>query len=350
MNETPPDPAPIRELAWAHIRSSTLAAAVELQIFSALGRAPGQGVAGLGRELGCSERGLRALLDALVAMELLEKDGESPGERYRNAPLAASYLDENSADYLGDWLADPRPAEDWRRLAECVRSGRPLGTVHERESAEDFFPRLIPMLHAVFREPARRGAAELLRRLPPSAEPYVLDLACGSGVWGIAVAEAETRARIAALDFPGILERTRAYAERHGVADRFSWLPGDLHEVALGEARFAAAILGNIVHAVGTASSRELFRRLYRALIPGGVVAVVDQIPDDDRRGPVQPLLFALNMLLHTQEGGTYTRAEYRSWFEEAGFARVETADIGMQSPLLLAIKDGSRGPIRPRE
>jgi hypothetical protein len=153
------------------------------------------------------------------------------------------------------------------------------------------------------------------------------------------VAEADPSARITMQDFPGVLEHTREYVRRHGIADRCEYLPGDLKQVDFGEGRYDLALLGNIVHSEGEASSRDLFRRLHRALRSQGQVAVVDLLPNEDRTGPPRSLIFALNMLLHTATGDTYTLTEYTHWLTEAGFAQVETADIGSHSPLVIAVK-----------
>ena len=126
-----------------------------------------------------------------------------------------------------------------------------------------------------------------------------------TSVWGIAVAEADPEAHVTAQDFPALFDLTRHYTERHGVADRYDYLPGDLKTVDFGEERFDLALLGNIVHSEGVDSSRNLFGRLHKALKPGGRIVVIDMIPGDERTGPPFPLLFALTMLLMTEKGGT---------------------------------------------
>jgi ubiquinone/menaquinone biosynthesis C-methylase UbiE len=134
--------------------------------------------------------------------------------------------------------------------------------VEGKERAEAFFPVLIRSLHVFNRERAQRlaeavGAGTTQRGLS------VLDVACGSAVWSIAFAEADAEARVTAQDFPRVLEETKQYTDRHGVAGRFDCLPGDLNEVSFGADRFDVAILGNIVHSGGETSSRRLFRRLH---------------------------------------------------------------------------------------
>src|SRR5262249_47699390 len=131
----------------------------------------------------------------------------------------------------------------------------------------------------------------------------VVDIACGSGVWGIGVAEADASATVTFQDFPGVLEHTRGYAKRHGLEGRSNYLAGDLKQVDLGTERFDVALLGNIVHSEGEPSTRDLLKRLHRALRPNGQVAIVDMIPNDQRTGPPYPLIFAVNMLVNTEFG-----------------------------------------------
>lgn len=330
-----PDPAPIRELGWAFARSAALAAAVELRLFNHLASGPAT-AAEVAAAAGTSPRGTRMLLDALVALELLEREGGG----YRLTPVAACYLVEGRPDYLGASFQVLQEGDEdpWDHLADCVRSGRPWRAVDEDRAASSFFPRLVTGLHITYRDPARRTAAFLLENLGRRG-PEVLDVGAGSGVWGIALAEADPEARVTALDFPAMLDVTRDYAGRHGLLERFAWLPGDLREVELGTARFDVAILGNIAHSAGEAATRGLLRRLHEALRPGGLVAIADMVPADDRRGPPYPLLFALNMLLHTEQGDVFTTAQYREWFAAAGFAETRTADIGSHSPLVVGVR-----------
>ncbi len=113
-----------------------------------------------------------------------------------------------------------------------------------------------------------------------------------------------------------------------------------MKEVDFGENRYDLALLGNIVHSEGEESSRDLFKRLYRALKSGGRVAIIDMIPNNERTGPPFALIFALNMLVNTEKGGTYTLEEYTRWLSDAGFKRVESADIQSHSPLIICYKD----------
>lgn len=331
---TPSPLEQIMQMNFSFAPACIMTAALRLGVFSHM--AAGAGTAAeVARAAGASERGTRMLLDALTGFGLLTKSGEA----YELTPHARQYLVRESPDYAGGLSESGAAFEAWTHLDECVRTGQPVHRVETQERAEEFFPMLVRTLHVVNREPARR-TAEALGAGTDRKGLRVLDVACGSGVWGIALAEADPQARVTAQDFSGVLPTTREYVRRHGLEERFDFLAGDLKEVNFGEARYDVALLGNIVHSEGEDSSRELFRRLRRALKSGGRIVVIDMLPNDERTGPPYQLIFALNMLVNTERGDTYTLAEYTRWLHEAGFPRVETADIGSHSPAVIGHAD----------
>lgn len=321
------------QLHFSFAPARVLTAALQLKTFSHI--AAGQETApAIARAAGASDRGTRMLLDMLTALQLLNKEDG----RYALPPFTARYLVHESPDYLGFIMESDALWDAWSHLTDCVRTGRPYRPVNQQRQAEEFFPALVRGLHVTNREPARR-LAEALGAGHEHRGLRALDVACGSGVWGIAVAEADPEARITAQDFPGVLDLTRKFLDKHGVTGRYDFLPGDLKNADLGESHYDLALLGNIVHSEGESSSRDLFRRLHRALKPHGRVAILDMIPNDDRTAPPFPLTFALNMLVNTDEGDTYTLAQFRAWLGEAGFARIETVDIGSHSPAIVATR-----------
>lgn len=327
-------PETLMQMAFSFGPARVLATALQLRVFSHIEKGNERAEA-VAQAAGASVRGMRYLLDALVGFQLLSKTGD----RYALVPVSAQFLVQDKPDYIGGIMESERWFESWTHLTETVRTGRPPHRVETQEMAEQFFPLLVRSLHVSNREPARR-TAQALGAGTSQKGLRVVDVACGSGIWGIAIAEADPEARITAQDFPGMFETTREYLKRHGLEDRYDFLPGDLKDADFGADRFDVALLGNIVHSEGERSSRDLFRRIHRALKSGGRIVIVDMIPNDERTGPPFPLLFALNMLLHTEEGGTYTLAEYTDWLKDAGFRRVETADIGSHSPIIIGYKD----------
>ncbi|HWP84794.1 MAG TPA: class I SAM-dependent methyltransferase [Terriglobia bacterium] len=327
------DPEILHQLHFSFVPSRVLSVGVRMGVFShvAAGR---QTVPAIARAAGGSERGMRMLLDALVALGLLTK----AGQRYGLTPLAARYLVRKSPDYLGSFLETDGLWESWGKLEQVIRTGQPVFRVEQQDRAEQFFPVLVRTLHVLQRDRAVT-AARALGSLQRRKGLRVVDVACGSGVWSIPYAEANRTARVTAQDFPAMLKVTRQYLKRHGVLNQYDFLPGDLKSVDFGISGYDVAILGNIVHSEGERSSRNLFGRLHRALVPGGRLVIVDMVPNDDRTGPPFPVFFALNMLVNTEQGDTFTLAEYRRWLKEAGFSSVTDKDIGAHSPLIIATK-----------
>jgi ubiquinone/menaquinone biosynthesis C-methylase UbiE len=317
------DPAPLMQMSFSFAASKILSTAVQLDIFSHIADGA-QTAAEIARLAQASERGTRMLLDALCGFELLTKRKDT----YGLSPLAANFLVRRSPDYAGAFLESDEHWEGWSKLTEAVKTGEPIHAVFDPSEAERFFSMLTRTLHVQNRLPSQR-LAKILGAGTKQQGLRVLDVGCGSGVWGIAIAEAYADARVTAQDLPKVLEQTRNYVEKCGVANRYDFLPGDLHRVMFPEGKYDLVLLGHIVHGESEASARQLFRKLQQALKPGGRLAIIDMIPNDERSGPPFPLIFALNMLVHTDAGGTYTFSEYTEWLMGAGFSSVEMLDFG---------------------
>ncbi len=320
-------------LMGGFIPSRVAMTAVQVGIFDAI-EAGATTAETIAEHCECDPRATRMLLDTTTALGMCQKaDG-----RYSLGPLTQKLLVSSSPNYIGALVQSNVMWDRWSHLTETVRTGEPVAQVESPGVAAAFFPSLVAALHLRNRRGAQLVAQWLKNRLP-AFDARVLDVACGSGVWSIAIAEACPQSHVTANDFPALLERLPAYLEPHGLTDRYSFLAGDLKAVDFGEEQFHAAILGNIVHSEGEAGSRKLLQQLHRAMKPGGHVVIVDMVPNDERSAPVYPLAFALNMLLNTRHGDTFTLAEYTEWLHDAGFKRVETVDVQMHSPVIVGSK-----------
>lgn len=153
----------------------------------------------------------------------------------------------------------------------------------------------------------------------------MLDLGGGSGAYSIAFARASDRLTVEILDMPQAVPLAREYIRAAGLEDRIHVRAGDLTRDRLG-AGFDLILLSAICHLFSAGENRKLFRRCHRGLAPGGRLLIRDFILDEDRAGPPAAALFALNMLVATRGGGTYTLNQYRDWLAAAGFRRVTRA------------------------
>jgi ubiquinone/menaquinone biosynthesis C-methylase UbiE len=327
-------PQPILEDLWGAWKSRAFVAALELDVFShiAAGRRTVREVA---RAAGASVRGIANLLDALTGFGYLSKTGG----RYRLRPIADAFLVRGKERYMGSPARINLELWDrWKHLTEAIRTGRPVIAFDQSEHGKEFFPQLV---EAIF--PGNFATARAaVKSLPESARRglrNILDVAAGSGAWSLAFAQAIPQARVTALDLPEVIPVTRQFAKKFGLSDRYEYREGDLREMDFGRAAYDLVILGHIIHGEGERRGKDLIRRSYAALRPGGMLLIAEHIPNDTRTGPPLPLLFGLNMLLLTEEGNVFTLREYRAWLKAAGFRRVKTVSVPAPSPLILATK-----------
>src|SRR6185312_8971245 len=135
-----------------------------------------------------------------------------------------------------------------------------------------------------------------------------------------------------AVDWPGVLPATKRVATKFGVADRLTLVAGDILEAAFGTGHNIAT-LGHILHSEGEARSRALLKKTYEALAPGGTIAIAEFVANEDRTGPANAMIFAVNMLVHTDQGDTFTLKEMSSWLSDAGFKDIRILEAPAPSP-----------------
>jgi ubiquinone/menaquinone biosynthesis C-methylase UbiE len=316
-------------MGWAYAPPLILGAAIEHRIFDLLADGA-KTAAEVSRENGASLRGVRAIMNALVGFELLKKDDEG---RYSLTPESAAFLVRKNPDYVGGILRHgdqliPR----WLPLSEIVKTGKPAMAVNQEGDGSAFFVDFVEDLFPVGYPSAKALAAAF-----PQARK-VLDVAAGSGVWSIPLAQNSKEVRVTALDWPGVLPATRRVTERMGVAGQYEFLAGDLNSADLGNG-YDLATLGQILHSEGETHSRALLGRVFQALAPGGTIAIAEFIANEDRTGPPLAMLFAVNMLVNTEDGDTFTVTEISQWLREAGFVDPRTMEVPAPSPLILASK-----------
>jgi SAM-dependent methyltransferase len=323
------------QMAWGYAPVLVVGAAVEHGVFDQLADGP-KTLAELVAATGASDRGLSTLLNALIGVDLLEREG---WERYALNAESAAFLVKDKPEYRGGFFRHhtAQLLPQWMDLTQVVRTGRPAARTNRETDGGAHFAGFVESLFPG-NYPAAKALAQHLRLAEATSAVSVLDLGAGSGVWGIALAEASPEVRVRAVDWPEVLDITARIAGRHGVGDRLICAPGDLFEADYGKDH-DVAILGHILHSEGPDRIRELLARTFAALRPGGVLAIQEFLPNDDRTGPPLPLLFAVNMLVNTEAGGTYTFPEISGWLAEAGFVRPRLLEVPAVSPLILADK-----------
>ncbi|HVF89703.1 MAG TPA: methyltransferase [Blastocatellia bacterium] len=334
MNQPNVTPQQITEDLWAAWKTQALVAGIELAVFTHIseGKKTAKEIAKAAR---ASLKGMERLLDALVAIGYLTRKGE----RYGLAPVSEKFLVSTGQTYMGGMAFSTKLVwESWGHLTESVRTGRPVDTVDGDEGGREFFPKLVSAIFPASYAAARATVAALPRKALGNIK-RILDVAAGSGAWSIAFAQAIPDARVTVIDYPEVTPITRQFTERMGVADRYDYVEGNLRELDFGRGQYDLVILGHIIHSEGEKWGRKLVKKSHKALSDGGQLLIAEMVPNDARTAPPIPLLFGLNMLLHTDQGDVFTMREYREWLKGTGFKSVKTINAPAPSPLILATK-----------
>ena len=322
------------QFAWGYAPTLIIEAAVQHRVFDLLDESP-KTIKELARKSGASERGLTAIANALVGLNFLSRKGE----RYQLTPESAAFLVSSKPAFLGAIYKhmSSQILPRWLELDRVVRTGKPAIAVNSPKSGAKFFAHFVEALF-----PMGYHAAQLLGehlKISQSKKPVsVLDIAAGSGVWGIALAQRSPLVHISAVDWPDVLKVTKKVAKRCGVGNRLTGIPGDILKADFGS-KHQIATLGHILHSEGRERSQRLLRKVFKALAPGGTIMISEFVPNNARTGPPAPLLFAVNMLVNTTDGNTFTFAEMSQWLREAGFKNPRALDVQSHSPLILATK-----------
>ena len=284
---------------------------------------------------GTDPRGTRMVLDALVALELLTK----LNGRYALSPDTEAFLVRDRPTSIVDMVANHPPLmwEDWGRLREALKTGRPVRTVDDPIGSGEFFPKLIRMIMSLSLGPAD-AVAEYLGVGSTMKGAKILDVGAGACAWTIPFARRDRTAEITAFDLPSVLVESAKVVREFGVEKSFLMHAGDYRKDEFGR-DYDIVIFGNVCHIETPNGNRELIGRAYRALKPSGLLVIGDMLPNEERTGPPFAVMFAINMFLHC-DGDTYTFAEYRSWLRDASFTGVEAYDTHRShSPAIVARK-----------
>ena len=328
-------PERLMELSFAYAPPLIISAAVSNRVFDSLEDSAKTAVQ-VAEKTGASARALRILMNALIGLGLLKKDRQ--GKYSLTSESAAFLLSKNPGTHAGFFgTITPNLISRWLQLSDIVREGRPTVAVNQETEGTEFFSHLveniIPMSY-----PAAQKLGDHLKIAKTKDEIRVLDLAAGSGIWGIALAQKSPRVTVRAVDWAGMIPTTKQITEKYGVGDRFNFVEGDLLEADFGN-DYDIAILGHILHSEGEDRSRNLLKKTFRALKSGGVIAIAEWLVNDQRTEPLHGLMFAVQMLVNTEKGDTFSFNEIKNWLENAGFKKVRELPAPGPSPLILATK-----------
>ena len=313
-----PTPEHIFNILSAYQQSAALKAAIDLDIFTAIGEGANTAAA-LAAKIGAAERGVRILCDYLTIHGLLTKEDG----RYALTQESALFLDRRSPACLAtmaEFMGSEFNKKNFGALAAAVRKGGTASGEGDNTKPKDEVWVTYARSMGTLAIPPAEFIAQLIRAGEGKA-CRVLDIAAGHGMYGITVARRNPNAKIVALDWPSVLEVAQENAQKFGVADRYSTRAGSAFEADLGQG-YDFVLLTNIFHHFDKPTCEKLMRRAHAALNAGGRAITVEFVPNENRVSPPTSAGFSLVMLAGTDAGDAYTLSEYEKMFGNAGFVK----------------------------
>jgi SAM-dependent methyltransferase len=319
-------PKTIMEDAWCYMKSRVLFTAAELDLFTKLDGCH-YTAAELARDGGLEERGTARILDCLIGLGLLQKDQD----RYRLAAGSEVLSANHPATILPMILHLNHIWKNWSLLTETVRQGKNESLKKIGDWGGEVQEAFIGAMHAIGQELAAEIAAGYDLR------PYnkLLDIGGASGTYAMAFLKQNPKMRAVIFDFAPVLALAKKRLTAEGFLDRVELAAGDFYQDEL-PGGCDLALLSAIIHQNSPEQNVELYKKIHKALAPGGVVLIRDHIMDESRTQPPAGAMFALNMLVNTSGGDTYTFTEVKKTLEAAGFGEVKQVRAGERMDCLV--------------
>ncbi|MCX4472416.1 acetylserotonin O-methyltransferase [Micromonospora sp. NBC_01655] len=318
-------PTPLMRLVAGVWGFKTLAVGVEFGLFTRLAGGRTITVAEAADEFGLDERPADLLLAACASLGLLERSGDG----YRNTELAEQFLVEGRPYYFGAQVrySDLRTYLPWHRVGEALRGNRPL--TWDPQAQQSMFDTADPDMVAQFWDAMFSTSSFTARALADAydfgAHSRLLDVGGGAGAFPVELCRRLPGLRATVFDLPHVCAKADERIAAEGLTGRIGTVGGDfLADPALPDGH-DVVLLSMILHDWDEPTNRALLAKCHAALPPGGAVVVCELLLNDERTGPPEAALMGMNMLIETEGGKNYSRAEYAAWLADAGFVDVRT-------------------------
>jgi hypothetical protein len=336
------DPSHIMQTATAFFASKVLLTAVGLDLFTKLGT--GRMTAPqLGEVLGLHPRGTYDFFDALVALKLLDRDGDGADGQYQNTPETAAFLSKTSSTYIGGLpqMLNSRLFGFWNELGTALKTGRPQNEVKHggKPVFEELYSdqaRLAEFLDAMSSLQAANFSL-LAEKFDFSRYKTVSDIGGALALLSRLVGARHQHLTFNSFDLPPVAPLAQKHIDSAALSQRIKIISGDFFKDEFPKADVIT--MGNILHDWNLHNKKMLIRKAFNALPDGGALIAIENLIDDARRTNAFGLLMSLNMLIEFGDAFDYTGADFRGWCNEAGFRRFEFIGLTGAASAAIAYK-----------
>lgn len=322
-------PADIMNIVFDFRKSRIILTAFELDLFTAIGnkKLRSEEVAGI---IGADSRATDRLMNALCALDLLKKQKNL----FSNSALAAKHLVKEKPGYLAGIAHSANLWSTWSTLTQAVKSGSTVIRKNQSAMSENMAKGFIAAMH----QRAKTQAIEIAGILKLSGVRRVLDIGGGSGAHCMTILNAKKDCRAVIFDLPHIIPISKSYISEAGMLDRFDFIKGDFNKDDFGSG-YDLILLSAIIHMNSIEKNIRLLKKAASALNKGGQLVIQDYIMNEDRTKPGVGTFFALNMLVGTEAGDTFTRAEVTKWMKDAELSNISLKKTSFDASLIIGWK-----------
>ncbi|MCK9612790.1 MAG: methyltransferase [Bacteroidales bacterium] len=321
-------PEQLREIISAFRISRIILTAYELDIFSHIAT-QGSESQEICQKIKTDARATDRIMNALCAIGLLQKRKQ----KFYNTPFSSEYLSRSSSNYLKGLMHSVSMWDTWSTMTEMIRTGKSQRKKVKSRKNTNWSEAFIGAMH----ERAHKQAKALLDKLNLTEVRYFLDIGGGSGVYAMEFVKRNNKNKATIFDLPDIIPITKKYVKLEGLEKRISFICGDYNKNGFGSG-YDMAFLSAIIHINSPAQNHKLIKKCYNALNRGGQIVIQDHVMDEDRTSPFGGALFAMNMLVSTEHGDTYTEREISDWLKNEGFSGVKRTET-FNNAMITAMK-----------
>jgi ubiquinone/menaquinone biosynthesis C-methylase UbiE len=319
----------LRELVSAFQKSRIVLTAFELGIFTSLGNEfrTSFEVAHL---LNSRPRATDRLMNALCSLGLLNKENNL----FSNTEMGKQFLVNGAPDYQSGLNHSLHLWNSWSQLTEVIQTGKPAADKVIGDRGQNWVEGFIEAMN-------NRGkmiAPQVIEQLDFTKVKRVLDIGGGSGIFTITMVKSNPGLEGVVFDIPEVVPLTNKYIAAAGLTNRITTMSGDMKTSEFGQ-NFDMIFLSAIIHMLSPSECQQLINKCSKALNSGGQLVIRDYLMDDTRTEPTQGAIFAINMLVGTDEGDTYTENEVKDWMKNAGFVEFRRFDPMMDSAVMIGYK-----------
>ena len=324
------NPGTLLQLSGQYWATCTLHAAVQLDVFTAIGdqQFPAGDIA---KKLNVNQEGVVRLLNALTALNLLKKENDF----FSNTRASKTFLSKDSPGYIGYMISHHHHLVDsWSKLDQAVQTGTPVrerGSHTSSEWRESFLMGMFNM--------AMSMAPMVVDKIDLSGRSHLLDLGGGPGTYAIHFCMKNPKLKGTVYDLPTTRPFAEKTIEKFDLTDRIDFIDGNYVNGGI-EGVYDVAWLSHILHGEGQKDCQRIIQKAVSVLKPGGMIIVHDFILNNSMDGPLFPALFSLNMFLGTSGGQSYSEKQINGMLSEAGVKQIRR--LSFQGPTESGIITGT--------